>query len=318
MTGGSMAERAFFNPRPVEKQTRAAGEPARDGDVYVYHDDDVVLAVNVALATQRPLLLNGPSGSGKSALARNVARTLNRRYYEHVVTARTEPRDLLYRFDSVRRLGDAQSASAELPPIASYVEPGVLWWALDPDSAQNRGSQPLDAKYRATDPSALDSQDAVVLIDEIDKADPDVPNGLLVPLGAYRFRVENTNTDVLGRRNALIFITNNGERELPATFIRRCVSLEMKSPDEQQLVAIARALIPGEEWNETLAAEIARRLVKLGRDQSAAAGQRWSTGEYLDAIRACNKLAIDERSASFKKLLQITLEKTAHPGDASE
>jgi MoxR-like ATPase len=308
-----MSARKFFNPGRVDG-------PAASKDAYVYYNDDVILAVNVALATKRPLLLTGPSGSGKSSLARNVARALGRRYYEHVVTARTEPRDLLYRFDNVRRLSDAQSKKTDLPPIASYVEPGVLWWALNPDRAVNRGSSvPLEDSLRAKNRSDVPSQDAVVLIDEIDKADPDVPNGLLVPLGDYRFFVENLN-DWIERgsdRDALIFITNNGERELPVTFIRRCVSLQMRSPNESELLEIARTVTSEGAWNERVAKAIASRLVKLGQDQSFAASQRWSTGEYLDAIAACSELKIDEKHPQFDKLLTITLEK-AQPTGGSE
>src|SRR6185437_14263490 len=120
----------------------------RDGAVYVL-DDQLRLAVDVALATGRPLLLRGEPGSGKSSLAAFLARNLGWRYYEHVVSSRTTAQDLLWSFDSMRRLADASAPGHEGGPAglddASYTEPGVMWWALDRESALRRG-RPADAQ----------------------------------------------------------------------------------------------------------------------------------------------------------------------------
>jgi MoxR-like ATPase len=307
-----MNARRFFNPaRRQDVSNGGEGQPDRnDGQVYVYFDEDIVLAVNIALATKRPLLLSGPSGCGKSTLARNIALTLGRRYYEHVVTARTEARDLLYRFDAVHRLNDAQVGSESMPPIEKYIVPGALWWALSPETAAERGSKAGLAKaYRAADPSrGTSSSDAVVLIDEIDKADPDVPNGLLVPLGSFRFTVAESNAEVASDREPLIVITNNGERELPEAFTRRCVALTVPSPTEEQLIEIARAVLPQAERYEGILGPLARRLIALAAESAYA--QRYSTAEYLDAVRACSLLGItDEANPHFAMLLQITLRK---------
>src|SRR5687767_783409 len=202
----------------------------REGSVYVY-SPEIVLAVNVALATRRPLLVRGPSGSGKSSLARNVANFLNWRYYETVISSRTQARDLLWEVDLLRRLNAAQAQDRVLgADLAPYVTPGVLWWAFDrpgalrhgkavkaADSGQQAPKEPGEQKH----PAAR----AVVLIDEIDKADPDVPNNLLVPLGSLQFRVEETGAlvETDAKRAPLVFITTNDERELPAAFLRRCV-----------------------------------------------------------------------------------------------
>src|SRR5262249_30183516 len=100
---------------------------------YVY-DEPIILAVHVALATGRPLLIAGEPGTGKSSLARDVARRLNWRFYSKTISSRTQARDLLWSFDTIRRLSDAQVRKGVKHPSA-YVEPGVLWWAFDRDSA---------------------------------------------------------------------------------------------------------------------------------------------------------------------------------------
>src|SRR5687767_11401181 len=123
----------IFNPprqvtRPLPEGMLAAGD-RRDASVYVY-DDHIRMAVNVALAAERPLLVTGPPGSGKSSLALNVALTLGRHYSEEVITPRTQARDLLWRFDALRRLRDAQANV--LKPDDEYIDEGVIWEAFQP------------------------------------------------------------------------------------------------------------------------------------------------------------------------------------------
>src|SRR4051812_5923732 len=136
-----MGYKKTFDPKTVERfgsRKRCVGD-RRDGQVYVYRGgEQIVLAVNVALATGRPLLVRGPSGSGKSSLAYNIAKVNGYRYYEHVITARTAAVDLLWRFDVVRRLADAQAEQLH-PDPSWYVEPGVLWRAFEPKSAREQG-----------------------------------------------------------------------------------------------------------------------------------------------------------------------------------
>ncbi|MEE4424091.1 MoxR family ATPase [Streptomyces bugieae] len=302
-----------------------------DGLVYVM-SEEIEFAVEVALATGRPLLLSGAPGSGKSSLAPRVARLRNWRYYEHVVTYRTQPRDLLWSFDSVRRLGDAQVPRPDGPvrEDADYVQPGVLWWALAPRSARRRGRPP--GRYDGEgwpDPfreinEGRDPDCAVVLIDEIDKAEPDVPNSLLVPLGSHRFIVAETGAvisteparrpEVTDRARHLIVITTNEERELPQAFKRRCVDLTLSEHGEDLLVRIALAHLA--QWpgglgsgDEELAATIAHELMKV-RAQALADGVRSpSTAEYLDAVRACRALAIRPGSAQWRRLVPLLLVK---------
>ncbi|MDT7808428.1 MAG: hypothetical protein QOJ70_2241 [Acidobacteriota bacterium] len=303
---------------PEEIQRCDTGEPSRavgggdtrDGSVYVYHRPDIALAVNIAIATNRPLLLGGPSGCGKSTLALNVARSLGWRYYEAVVSSHTEARDLLYRFDHIGRLNDAHSEET-LRHIAAYVEPGVLWWAFDRESAAHRGGRDaLSPEQYAADPSEVGGGErAVVLIDEIDKADVDVPNNLLVQLGSLQFEVEHTGFPVKAKSAPLIFITTNGERELPLAFMRRCVTLTLPRPTKDILLKVARAVIPEPEHDEALFDSLADHVLKEAAEQEKNAGIPPSTAEYLDTVRACLSLDIRPDDARFKDLSNITLRK---------
>ena len=300
------------------------------------------LAIEVALATGRPLLLRGEPGSGKSSLAAYVARNLGWRYYEHIVIARTQAQDLLWQFDTVRRLGDAQLRQARSLDLYDfdYVEPGVLWWVFDPVSARLRGApegrppatlaqEPNENLNRTRSPDQ-----AVLLIDEIDKADPDMPNGLLVPLGSNRFQVAETGTPVeragspdsqeaLPRiSRLLIVITTNEERELPPAFLRRCIVHKLKRPTPDQLVEIARRHFQAvgvqfADADRRLAAAIAGRVKTLRAEAHERAVRPPSTAEFLDAVRACRSLGITPDAAEpWAMLERITLGKyEAYSGD---
>ena len=128
----------------------------RDGRVYRY-DPPLKLAVEVALVTGRPLLIRGKPGSGKSSLAAYVARNLGWRYYEHIITARTQARDLLWTYDVVRRLANAQTRRKKSDPDLydfDYVEPGVLWWAFDRATAPSVEESPKASGLRKNQPSS--------------------------------------------------------------------------------------------------------------------------------------------------------------------
>lgn len=288
--------RKTFNPQPTQTFDDDAADP-QYRSIYVY-TDDIVLAVNVALATGRPLLVRGPSGCGKSTLARNVARTLGRRYYEQVISSRTQARDLLWQVDLLRRLQDAQAEKLG-EDFAPYVLPAALWWAFDRPSARAQlersrpGNKPEPGEFIAEDK-------AVVLLDEIDKADPDVPNNLLVPLGALNFLVEETGQHVRAVEPPLVFLTTNDERDLPPAFVRRCVELKLAAPKPEQLLAV------GKGHFTTASNALLEELASLFGASGDIANPP-STAEYLDTVQACLKLGITPQSQLFETLSRVTV-----------
>jgi MoxR-like ATPase len=269
---------------------------------YVYNEK-LVLAVNVALATRRPLLVRGESGAGKSSLAANVADFLGRRYYEYVVTSRTEAAHLLWEVDLLRRLHDAQRKKGKLSrDYTPYIEPGPLWWAFDPNSAACRGG----SERVLEDPAGktMDAR-AVVLLDEIDKADPDVPNNLLVPLGSLQFQVKETGTRVSTSSDQapLVIITSNEERELPPAFLRRCVEVKVDLPSRQRLEEIAAT-----HFDDIAARAQALLETLLGPppdDPDAPAGI--SPAEFIDALRACVELEVEPGTPAWDRVMDITV-----------
>ena len=250
---------------------------------YVY-DERITLAVNTALAAGRPLLVRGHPGTGKSSVARSVADKLGWRFYAHTVSSRTTARDLLWSFDTVARLADAQALpqGSELPPRERYLVPGPLWWAFDPASARHHGTDPT-----ATNP---DADRAVVLVDEIDKADPDVPNDLLVPLGSYEFRVED-EAPVVAEHPPLVVVTTNEERELPRAFLRRCVILALEAPAPDRLRSIAEAHFPG--LDPALLGAVQGSYTQARVERIAAGEPPPSVAELLDALAACQGLHVE-------------------------
>lgn len=225
--------------------------PTLDGlKAYKYVIDAAsIQALNAAIATGRPLLVKGEPGTGKSSLARAAAALSNRAFVPFTVNSRTEVGELLYSVDLVERLAVAQAQGALGANVAEvksnllvqkFVRPGPLWFALDWTAAQ--GQREMAGLARRTEPEGwTEARGVVVLIDEIDKADPSVPNGLLDALGEKRFEVPRVTTVTAKAGNAqpLVIITSNAERKLPPAFLRRCLVLRLGLPSRRDAL-IAR------------------------------------------------------------------------------
>ncbi len=297
---------------------------------YVF-SDTIAICVDVAFATNRPLLVSGPPGCGKSVLAPTLADIKEWRYLRHTFTSRTRLEDLTGSIDQVRRLSDAQAAQSgtPLPPLWSYLEPGILWWAFAPESASRRGSSVKEFasfyESRSEDflpprppstTSTAETGNAVLLLDEIDKAEPDVPNDLLEPLDERAFSVtQGPKIESPRALQTLVIITTNQERELPPAFVRRCVSLHIDAPDKGALVRIAERHYPkaGKKLRESLADTIIKQRAKARHADIRPP----STSEYLDAIEACRTLKVkpDDNDPRWQQIMNSTLIKTNTDGE---
>lgn len=210
--------------------------------VHVF-DEDSVLAVNAALAANRPLLVRGEPGVGKTQLARAVAAALERNFYSVVIDAQMESRDLLWQLDAVSRLGMAQILGSlgvrkdaqedretkvlEELSEKRFLLPGALWWAFHWEEAARQWR-----KVRRMESDPASPQGTVVLIDEIDKADSSVPNGLLEALGHGRFPIPGGGEVVATGPDPLVIISTNEERSLPDAFLRRCLVHHLSLPKD--------------------------------------------------------------------------------------
>jgi MoxR-like ATPase len=181
---------------------------------------DLEVAVNASVALQRPLLVKGEPGTGKTVLAHEVARALGMRLIEWHVKSTTKAQQGLYEYDAVSRLRDGQLGDARVHDIGNYIVRGKLWEAFESD------------------------EPVVVLIDEIDKADIEFPNDLLLELDRMQFFVYETRQTVAARRRPVVIITSNNEKELPDAFLRRCFFHYIRFPDRETMERIVQAHYP--------------------------------------------------------------------------
>lgn len=181
---------------------------------------DLMLAVNAAIALQRPLLVKGEPGTGKTMLAEEVAQALGLNLLQWHIKSTTKAQQGLYEYDAVSRLRDSQLGDDRVKDIHNYIVKGVLWQA-----------------FTAEQPTAL-------LIDEIDKADIEFPNDLLRELDRMEFYVYETRELVKARQRPIVFITSNNEKELPDAFLRRCFFHYIQFPDAQTMQDIVKVHFP--------------------------------------------------------------------------
>lgn len=285
-------------------------------------ETETLVAVEAAWAASRPLLIRGEPGIGKSQLARAVAHVLGRPFLPFVVNATCESTDLLYSYDAVSRLAQAQSqprsasrAKGSLSELAEarFIRPRVLWWAYDWESAKAQAAAfcvPEKEPYKPADWEP--EQGTVVLIDEIDKADSDLPNGLLESLGNHGFDVPQARTHVAlprGVEAPLVMITTNEERELPAAFLRRCFVLPLPFPKERDdqvrfLVARGKAHFHEVIDSEAVYMEAAQQVVN-DRETVPKGQPRPGAAEYLDLLRALARLCPRDSEAQLQRLSSI-------------
>jgi MoxR-like ATPase len=182
---------------------------------------DLTVAVNAAITLERPLLVKGEPGTGKTELAREIAAGLGLPLLEWHVKSTTKTAQGLYEYDAVSRLRDSQLGDPRVHEIANYIRPGPLWRAFEAESR------------------------VVLLIDEIDKADIEFPNDLLQELDRMEFFVYETGATIRARARPIVVITSNNEKELPDAFLRRCFFHYIRFPDAETLARIVDVHFPG-------------------------------------------------------------------------
>ena len=183
--------------------------------------EDLMTAVNAAITLERPLLVKGEPGTGKTLLAQEVAGALGRPFFEWHVKSTTKAQHGLYEYDAVSRLRDSQLGDRRVQDIRNYIKQGMLWQAF------------------------VSERQAVLLIDEIDKADIEFPNDLLRELDRMEFHVYETRETIAARHRPAVIITSNNEKELPDAFLRRCFFHYIRFPEPDTMERIVAVHFPG-------------------------------------------------------------------------
>ena len=227
--------------------------------------EELQSAVNVAIALERPLLIKGEPGTGKTMLAQSIAKAMDKELIIWSVKSTTKAMDGLYIYDTVQRLYDAQFGEGDVKNIENYIRPGKLGQAFSSDDQ------------------------VVLLIDEIDKADLEFPNDLLWELDQMEFYIPETRRTVKAKKRPIVIITSNAEKELPDAFLRRCIFHYIAFPDAEKMTEIVHVHYPDLD-DKLLAAAMDSfyRLRKIGDMQ-----KKPGTSELLDWLQALVLAGID-------------------------
>src|SRR5437588_4668150 len=219
--------------------------------------DDLKVAVNASIVLERPLLIKGEPGTGKTVLAEEVAKAIGAPLLTWHIKSTTKAQQGLYEYDAVSRLRDSQLGDARVSDIGNYIKRGKLWAAFTLEKRP------------------------VLLIDEIDKADIEFPNDLLLELDRMEFFVYETGETIKARRRPIVTITSNNEKELPDAFLRRCFFHYIRFPDQETMRAIIDVHFPG--IKQRLVAEALRIFYEI-RDVPGLK-KKPSTSELLDWLK---------------------------------
>jgi len=219
--------------------------------------DDLRMAVNASVTLERPLLIKGEPGTGKTMLAEEVAAGLGKRLIQWHIKSTTKAQQGLYEYDAVSRLRDSQLGGEKVHDIANYIKKGKLWEAFDAD------------------------EQVVLLIDEVDKADIEFPNDLLVELDRMEFFVYETGETIKTKHRPIIIITSNNEKELPDAFLRRCFFHFINFPDRDTMREIVAVHYPD------IAKELVAEAMEVFFDVRAIPGlkKKPSTSELIDWLK---------------------------------
>ncbi|MGE5500800.1 MAG: AAA family ATPase [Ignavibacteriales bacterium] len=234
--------------------------------------EDLKVAVNAAIALERPLLIKGEPGTGKTVLAYEVAKALNAPLITWHIKSTTKALQGLYEYDAVTRLRDSQLGDERVKDVKNYIKKGKLWEAFESE------------------------QRPVLLIDEIDKADIEFPNDLLQELDRMEFFVYETGETISAKVRPVVIITSNNEKELPDAFLRRCFFHYIRFPDEETMNAIVDVHFPG------IKQKLVSEALRIFYDMRKVPGlkKKPSTSELLDWLKLLLVEDIDEAALREK------------------
>ena len=219
--------------------------------------DELNVAVNAAIALEKPLLIKGEPGTGKTELARQISKSMDLEILEWNIKSTTKAQQGLYEYDAITRLRDSQLGDKKIENISNYIKKGKIWNAFE-------------SKHRA-----------VLLIDEIDKADIEFPNDLLQELDRMEFYVYETNETIKANKRPIVIITSNNEKELPEAFLRRCFFHYIQFPDIDTLKKIVNVHFP--DIKKTLLDSALNRFFEIR--EVPGLKKKPSTSEALDWIK---------------------------------